>query len=43
MRRLTALEAELHSAFGRAETTIVLVGILALKAGANVHGKTNDG
>ena len=43
MRRLTALEAELHSAFGRAETAMVLVGIGTLKAGADVHGKNNNG
>jgi hypothetical protein len=43
LRRLTALEAELHSAFGRAETAMVLVGIGTLKAGADAHGKDNDG
>ncbi len=43
MRRLTALEAELHSAFGRAETAMVLAGIGTLKAGAKLHGKDNDG
>ena len=43
MHRLTALEAELHSAFGRAETAMVLVGIGTLKAGADAHGKDNDG
>jgi hypothetical protein len=43
MHRLTALEAELHSAFGCAETAMVLVRIGTLKAGADVHGKDNDG
>ena len=43
MHRLTALEAELHSAFVRAETAMVLVRIGTLKAGADVHGKDNDG
>jgi hypothetical protein len=43
MHRLTALEAELHSAFVRAETAMVLVGIGTLKAGADVHGKDHDG
>ncbi len=43
MRRSTALEAELHSAFGRAETAMVLAGIGTLKAGAKLHGTDNDG
>jgi hypothetical protein len=43
MRRLTALEAELHSAFGRAETAMVLARTGTLKAGAKLYGKDNDG
>ncbi len=43
MHRLTALEAELHSALGCAETAKVLVRIGTLKAAADVHGKDNVG
>ena len=41
MRRLPALQAELHDAFGRTETAMVL--FRTLQAGTPVHGKDNDG